>query len=333
MPLRDGQHDFDFNLGTWNTQVTRLLHPLSQGLGSAQYQGISVVSTLWDGRANVLVLEADGPAGHIEGLGLRLYNPGSHQWSLNWASSADGEFQPPMIGQFVEGHGDFFDQEVFAGKSILSKNAFYGVSTNCARFEQAFSVDGGRSWEINWAMTFTRTPADAPPKMSAVSHRAADEHAGQHDFDFAFGTWHTRILRLKDPLSGSTVWLAYEGTHTIRKLWNGRANLGELKVEGAAGPMEAMSPRLYNPTTHLWSISYANPRDGTLSRPVIGQFNDGRGEFFGQDTYNGRAVLVREIYTPIDAKTRRLEIAYSEDGGKNWETNWKMTDTLVGSQK
>jgi hypothetical protein len=215
---RDGQHDFDFNLGTWRTHVKRLLHPLTGSSTWAEYDGTSVVSKVWDGRANLLELEADGPAGRIEGLGLRLYNPESHQWSLNWASSVDGEFQqPPMIGQFVGGRGEFVDHEVFSGKSILSRNAFSDISPDFARFEQAFSDDGGRSWETNWVMTFTRIPAGAPaiPTAGPPDHNSspptgggtATAHDGQYDFDFAFGTWKTHIMRLKDPLSGSTSWI------------------------------------------------------------------------------------------------------------------------------
>jgi len=338
---RDGQHDFDFNLGTWRTHVKRLLHPLTGSTTWAEYDGTSVVSKVWDGRANLLELEADGPAGRIEGLGLRLYNPESHQWSLNWASSVDGEFQqPPMIGQFVAGRGEFVDHEVFSGKSILSRNAFSDLSADFARFEQAFSDDGGRSWETNWVMTFTRIPAGAqaiptarPPDHTPppTAGGTATEHDGLHDFDFAFGAWKTHIMRLKDPLSGSTSWIEYDGTHTVRRVWGGRANLGELEADGPAGHIEAMSPRLYNPRTHLWSVSYGNPHDGILSRPVVGQFKNGHGEFYGEDTFKGAVVLVREIYSPIDSKTRRLEIAYSRDGGRSWETNWRMTDTLVSA--
>jgi hypothetical protein len=138
-------------------------------------------------------------------------------------------------------------------------------------------------------------------------------------------------MRLKDPLSGSTSWIEYDGTHIIRRMWDGRANLGELEADGPAGHIEAMSPRLYNPETHLWRVSYGNPRDGSLSRPIVGQFKNGHGEFYGQDIFKGRVVLAREIYSPIDSKTRRLEIAYSEDGGRTWETNWRMTDTFVSA--
>lgn len=105
--------------------------------------------------------------------------------------------------------------------------------------------------------------------------------------------------------------------------------MGELEADGPAGHIEALSARLYDPQTRLWRISYGNPRDGSLSRPVAGRFTNGRGEFYGQEPFEGGQVLVREIYSPLDATRRRLEIAYSADGGRSWETNWVMEDTLV----
>jgi hypothetical protein len=164
---------------------------------------------------------------------------------------------------------------------------------------------------------------------TAGAEQAAIVRDGQHDFDFAIGAWKTHISRLLHPLSGSTAWAEYDGTHIVRKVWNGRANLGELEVDGPAGHIEAMSARLYNPQSHQWNISYGSPRDGGLSRPVVGEFRDGRGEFYGEDTIDGRAVLVRETYTSIGPGSRRLEIAYSADGGKTWETHWKMVDTRM----
>ena len=153
---RDGQHDFDFNSGRWKTHVSRLLHPLTGSKTWAEYDGISIVRKVWNGRASLFELEVSGPAGHIEGLGLRLYNPQSHQWSLNWASSADGAMEPPMIGEFQNGRGEFYDQEQFTGRTILSRNGFSDITPNSSRFEQAFSADYGKTWETNWIMTFTR---------------------------------------------------------------------------------------------------------------------------------------------------------------------------------
>lgn len=152
----DGQRDFDFNFGTWKTHVSRLLHPLTGSTAWSEYEGISVVRKVWNGRANLLELEADGPAGHIEGLGLRLFNPQSRQWSLNWASSNDGTMNQPMIGEFKNGRGEFFDQEPFNGRAIFVRNSFSDTTLDSFRFEQAFSDDGGKTWETNWIMTFTR---------------------------------------------------------------------------------------------------------------------------------------------------------------------------------
>lgn len=334
-----GSHDFDFNFGVWKTHVSRLLHPLSASPTRAEYDGTSVVSRIWGGRASIFELEVDGPAGHIEGAGLRLYNPQSKQWNLNWTSSSDGQPQPVMYGEFVQGRGEFFDHEVIDGKNVLVRNTFSDITANFSRFEQAYSADGGRTWEANWIMTFARASEDAAaaraseapghqPSRPAASGGASGA-PGQHDFDFAFGTWKTHIRRLKDPLSGSNDWVEYDGTHTIRKVWNGRANLGELEADGPAGHIEALSPRYFNPQTHLWSVRYGNPREGVLSPPLVGEFKNGRGEFYGEETFRERVVLVRENYTPVDATTRKLEIAYSADGGKTWETNWIMTDTLI----
>ena len=332
-------HDFDFNFGVWKTHVSRLVHPLGGSSTWAEYEGTSVVTKIWGGRANILELEVDGPAGHIDGAGLRLYNPQSGQWSLNWTSSSNGQLQPVMHGQFLGGRGEFFDHEVVDGKNVLLRNTFSDIAPDFSRFVQAYSSDGGRTWEANWIMTFARTSdhdaaapkAEAPrqqPARPAASGGGSGE-PGSHDFDFAFGTWKTHIRRLKDPLSGANEWVEYDGTHTVRKVWNGRANLGELEADGPAGRIEALSPRYFNPETRLWSVSYSTPREGSVSGALVGEFKNGRGEFYGEETFNKRVVLVREIYTPVDTTTRKLEVAFSADGGKSWETNWIMTDTLV----
>lgn len=153
---RDGQHDFDFHFGTWKTHVRRLLHPLTGSTTWAEYEGISVVREVWNGRASLFELDVEGPAGRIEGVGLRLYNPQSGQWSLNWANGSDGVMNRPMIGEFKNGRGDFFNQELFNGRAIYVRNSFFDITPDSSRFEQAFSDDGGKTWETNWVMTFTR---------------------------------------------------------------------------------------------------------------------------------------------------------------------------------
>jgi hypothetical protein len=160
---RDGQHDFDFEIGTWKTHLRRLLHPLTGSTTWVEYEGISVVRKVWDGRANLVELEADGPAGHFQGLNLRLYNPQSHQWSLNFANSIGGGISQPTVGEFKNGRGEFFDQETLNGRAILVRFVISDITADSCRFEQAFSDDGGKTWEVNWIATDTRMK-DEPDK-------------------------------------------------------------------------------------------------------------------------------------------------------------------------
>ena len=154
---RDGQNDFDFEIGNWNTHISRLQHPLTGSTTWVEYHGTSVVRKIWGGRANMVELEVDSPTGHIEGISLRLYNPQSHQWSLNFANSRVGALSVPTVGEFRNGRGEFFDQEEFKGRMILVKNVWMDLTANSCRFEQSFSDDGGKTWEVNWIAVDTRT--------------------------------------------------------------------------------------------------------------------------------------------------------------------------------
>ena len=152
---------------------------------------------------------------------------------------------------------------------------------------------------------------------------------GQHDFDFHIGTWKTLLKRLQHPLTGSKNWIEYEGTTVVRKVWNGRANLVELVADGPAGHFEGLSLRLYDPEAHQWSLNFANIKSGTLTLPAIGEFKNGRGEFYNTDTLNGRSILVRFIISDITANSIHFEQSFSDDGGKTWEVNWIATDTRL----
>jgi hypothetical protein len=152
---------------------------------------------------------------------------------------------------------------------------------------------------------------------------------GQRDFDFEIGNWKTNLKRLVNPLSGSTRWVEYEGTTVVRRVWDGRANLVELNVSGPAGKIEGLSLRLYNPQTRQWSLNFANSASGTLSVPTIGGFKNGRGEFYAQETLNGKAIFVRFVISDITPDSCRFEQAFSDDGGKTWEVNWIAMDTRV----
>jgi hypothetical protein len=161
---RDGQRDFDFEIGTWKTRLWRLLRPLSGTTDWAQYEGTTVVRKVWDGRANLVELVADGSAGHIEALSLRLYNPQSRQWSLNFASSRSGTLAEPSIGGFTStGRGEFFAQESLDGRAILVRFVISPITPDSCRFEQSFSADGGKTWELNWVAIDTRLKGAPEP--------------------------------------------------------------------------------------------------------------------------------------------------------------------------
>ncbi|MDB4908198.1 MAG: hypothetical protein JWO05_2982 [Gemmatimonadetes bacterium] len=161
-PPRGGPHDFDFEIGSWKTHVRRRLHPLTGSDSWADYDGTTVVRKVWGGRANLVELVMDGPAGHFEGLSLRLYNPESRQWTLNFANAATGQLAQPTVGGFKDGRGEFYDQELLDGRAILVRFVISGVTPGSCHFEQAYSEDGGKSWEVNWVADDTRIASAAP---------------------------------------------------------------------------------------------------------------------------------------------------------------------------
>jgi len=152
----DHQHDFDFEFGAWTTKLSRRLRPLTGSEEWVGYEGTSVVHPLWDGKANVGELDVGGPAGRIQGLTLRLYDPSTRRWTVRFANSRDGELTPGLVGGFSEGRGEFHDQETLDGRPICVRFVFSEVTRTTFRFEQAFSADEGRTWETNWVATFAR---------------------------------------------------------------------------------------------------------------------------------------------------------------------------------
>ncbi len=154
---RDGRADFDFLIGRWNVHHKRLRERLKGSTAWEEFESVSVAHKVLNGMGNFdeIVMERDSGE-VIVGVTLRLYNPVSHEWSLYWADSATGILQTPMVGKFLDGRGEFFSQELFEGRHIFSRFIWSGITAVSCRWEQAFSNDGGKSWETNWIMDFTR---------------------------------------------------------------------------------------------------------------------------------------------------------------------------------
>jgi hypothetical protein len=179
------------------------------------------------------------------------------------------------------------------------------------------------------ALPLSHACAQQNPAAPKADAQPTAEQDARHDFDWEIGTWETRLKRRLRPLTGSDDWVEYEGTSVAREVWDGRANLLELDVEGPAGRIEALSLRLYNPESGQWSLNFSNAAGGTLSTPTIGGFKNGRGEFYNQEMFGGRSIFVRFVIFDVSPDSARFEQAFSADGGKTWETNWIATDTRV----
>ena len=150
---------------------------------------------------------------------------------------------------------------------------------------------------------------------------------GHRDFQFLLGKWKYRLKRLQNPLTGSKSWIEFDGVGTCREIWNGSAQIEEAEFNGPSGKIQGMMVRLYNPQSHQWSLNWVNAAKGTFDIPTIGSFKDGVGEFYDQEPYNGRTILVRYIWSKTTTTSPHFEQSYSEDGGKTWEVNW-VTDQV-----
>ena len=160
---------------------------------------------------------------------------------------------------------------------------------------------------------------------NAVLAQAAPPHDGAHDFDFLIGDWKAHVRRLPDRLVGSNSWVEYDGISNHKKILDSNANFEEFEVDSPEKHLhiKGQTLRLYNPATHQWSIYLVDVDNGTLSLPpVTGQFTGHRGEFYNQDDFNGRKILVRYVWLDISPKSSRMEQSWSDDGGKDWEVNW-----------
>jgi len=144
------------------------------------------------------------------------------------------------------------------------------------------------------------------------------------DFDFWLGEWAIRNRRLRERLAGSDEWEEFEAHGRAWKILDGHGNADEFRTDYAGG-FVGMSFRFFDPAAKQWSIYWADSRrPGLLDPPVLGGFDGDVGVFEGDDIFDGRPIRVRFIWSGVTTPTPRWEQAFSEDGGKTWETNWQM---------
>ena len=167
-----------------------------------------------------------------------------------------------------------------------------------------------------------------PTSRSLLGGGSRAARSSKHDFDFLFGSWKVRNRYLKGRLRNSSAWIEFESRAEVQPLLNGLGNIDRYSFVRNGEPTEGVTLRLFDPETGKWSLHWADTvRPGALLPPMIGKFEGGVGEFFGDETVDGRTVLCRFLWTRTGDGSPRWEQAFSDDGGQTWETNWVMTFT------
>lgn len=245
------------------------------------------------------------------GLSVRLYRPAEREWTVYWVDGRDGVLRAPVRGAWRDGRCFLTGRDEDHGRAVLASYAWSGVSDEGGHWEQAFSVDDGRTWETNWVMDFRR-------RATMPHHGSAPKVTD--DFDFLTGRW-SGVQRRRDPFRRDAGWREFGSTSVHHTYVNGSVSVDEFDfpAEGRRG----LTLRLFQPRSRSWRIYWVSSTDGVLQPPVTGTFRDGVGEFSGTDTVDGTPVEVRFRWTRRE-DTARWEQEFSTDGGGSWSTNWTM---------
>ncbi len=315
----DGQKDFDFLFGTWRMHFRLLRHRLVNDHEWYSCAGTSVIRPFWGGAGNLEDGDVRCPNRYIGGLTLRLYNPGTHQWSLWWGTRKLGVVPPQQVGHFdANGVGDFYARDIQRGKHVIVRFEWTRAGGK-PHFAQAFSADNGKTWETNWTTDYERVSPSTKGTWNATE-RASDGHTG---FNFLLGTWRTHYRRLRHPLASDRVWYSCKGTTVVRSFWAGSGNLEDGEVRCPNSDIVGVTLRVYNATTRQWQIWWGTKTLGLLKTPQVGTFDaNGDGEFFARDTWHGRQAIERYKWVLRAGDHPYFERAFSPDNGKTWETNW-----------
>jgi len=205
-----------------------------------------------------------------------------------------------------------------------------GAGTNRTYYDgcgTVFALDPG-SGMVNVLYPFCSQQNCVDGELPAAS--LIDVNGCSHDFDFALGRFHTHIRRLLDPLAGSNRWVTCDGTKTDRPLLDGTGSVETIEADGP-DHLELMTLRLYGAAAHQWSLNFSSSGSGQITTPAIGEFENGVGTFLDQENYNGRTILVRQIWSKITPVSYHFEQAFSADFGKTWQPNFIADLTREGN--
>ncbi|GAA1139820.1 hypothetical protein GCM10009630_43380 [Kribbella jejuensis] len=309
--------DFDFLNGYFDVRHRTLKQALAGCAEWLEYDGTTTARTYFDGQ--ISIDEMRFPTKGSYGLSLRLFDPIAQEWSIWWVDSRTMQLYPPVRGGWAADGSScrLVGEDTLDGKPILCSYEWSDITDETAHWEQAFSPDGGLTWETNWIMDFTRR-ATPPPSLELP--KLTD------DFDFLVGRWAFHNRRRRPVLGEPFTWYEHEATMEATTYFDGAISFDEgwFPSEGFRGA----TFRLYDPVAETWSIHWINSTRGQLETPVIGAFSEGTGVFEGPDTWEGQPIDVRFLWTPGTDKAA-WEQSFSTDAGQTWTTNWYMEHTRL----
>ena len=158
--------------------------------------------------------------------------------------------------------------------------------------------------------------------QSSFAQSVTSVRDGSHDFDFALGNWTTEVTIIKDPFNKPNEQTHMRGTKIARPIWNGRGWIEEIGADGPDSHWQGATIFLYDPSAHQWSQNYVDSSEGRMEPPSIGQYRDGKLEFYSQEVVGGQSMLIRGTWTIMSKDLHSYEVARSNDGGRSWHPSF-----------
>lgn len=334
--VRDGSHDFDFLYGTWLMHNRRLRPPLLSSHDWATFDSTDAARPLPGGLGNEDFYRTSYPRKGFVGMTIRLYDRATGVWRIYWIDNlkSHGDAGQPNVGRWQGNVGIFDEPLTVQGKPAIDRytwTRFADHARIAAHFEESLSVDGGKTWKRVFVNDLIRTSwplsAAAGAADESLAAAPAGVRDGSHDFDFEYGKWRMPNHRLVERLAGSHEWADFVSCDAGEPLPGGIGDQDVLRTRYWPD-FVGVTVRTYDPQTGLWRLYWFDNRfsNGVMEPPVVGKFRGNVGVFDGNDTFNGKPITVRFVWTVNSkgaAAAAKWHQAFSADGGKTWETNWE----------
>ncbi|MEO8672193.1 MAG: hypothetical protein ABI411_12825 [Tahibacter sp.] len=308
--------DWRWLAGNWDVFHRRLRERLA---GSNDWEEFNGKSAFWQtlgGLGNVDDNILDISTGSYRGLTVRAYDAKSGNWAIWWLDGRNPtHLEPPVLGSMSGDEGEFTGRDTFKDRPIVMRFRWHEVHGKRPWWDQAFSTDDGKNWEINWRNYFTRTSATATPHPLLAN--------APHDFDFLVGSWKVQHRRLRERLVGSKDWDEFGGSLVNWPVLGGFGNVGDNVMERPSGTIRGVGFRSYDVSAQQWLVWWLDARNPhAIDEPLRGSFADGVGTFLGDELVDGRRVKTRARWSTISPTVAQWEQASSVDDGATWEINW-----------